>query len=41
MLPQLSPRPEQNSPKVNLLISLAFHAAIVLALVFLITNRMR
>ncbi|MGA2499601.1 MAG: hypothetical protein ABSH20_17835, partial [Tepidisphaeraceae bacterium] len=34
MTPQTSPRPEQNSAKINLLISLAFHVSIVLALVF-------
>jgi outer membrane biosynthesis protein TonB len=34
MMPQTSPPPEQNSPKVNLLISLAFHMVIVFALVF-------
>jgi hypothetical protein len=34
MMPQTSIPPEQNSPKVNLLISLAFHVAIVLALTF-------
>jgi outer membrane biosynthesis protein TonB len=34
MLPQTPRRRVQNSPRVNLLISLAFHGAIVLALVF-------
>jgi outer membrane biosynthesis protein TonB len=34
MMPQTSPPPEQNSTRVNLLISLTFHAAIVLALTF-------
>jgi outer membrane biosynthesis protein TonB len=34
MLPQVSPVPEQNPTRINLLISLAFHCAIVLALVY-------
>jgi outer membrane biosynthesis protein TonB len=34
MMPQTPPEPEQNSTRVNLLISLVFHVAIVLALVF-------
>jgi hypothetical protein len=35
MLPQTQPRKRRNSSKVNLLISFAFHAAIVLALVYI------
>jgi outer membrane biosynthesis protein TonB len=34
MMPQTTPPPDDNSAKVNLLISLAFHVAIVLALTF-------
>jgi outer membrane biosynthesis protein TonB len=34
MLPQTPPEPEQNSTRVNLLISLVFHVTIVLALTF-------
>ena len=34
MLPQAPRPPAQNSPRVNLLISLGFHGAIILALVF-------
>ena len=34
MMPQTSPPPEENSTKFNLLISLAFHLAIIFALVF-------
>ncbi len=34
MLPQSQPEPPRNSSKVNLLISLVFHGALVLALVF-------
>lgn len=34
MLPKTQPPPPQNSTKVNLLISFAFHAAIILALVY-------
>lgn len=35
MVPQTQPRKRRNSQKVNLLISLSFHAAIVLALAYL------
>jgi outer membrane biosynthesis protein TonB len=34
MMPQTEPPPEDNSAKVNLLISFAFHTAIILALIF-------
>src|ERR1700722_3380802 len=35
MLPQSQPRKKRNSSKVNLLISFAFHAALVIVLVYL------
>jgi len=34
MLPQTPPEPEQNSTRVNLLISLVFHVTVLLALTF-------